>query len=112
MDNWGYDYDIYEVKSGTNFQIPLYNVTGLKNTKMKPDKDIPVLIMHDANMSAATWLKMTNWPLKLFDAGYDVWLGNSSDVDESVYTGRNESTDWMNNNWAVQGVDDLEALVK
>jgi len=41
----------------------------------------PILLQHGHHMDSAIWFKEHNTgkplPLQLFDAGYDVWLGNN-----------------------------------
>ena len=45
--------------------------------------------------------------LKLFDEGYDVWLGNNSDVDESRYMGDDWEWAWKSNTWYNYGLADV-----
>lgn len=45
--------------------------------------------------------------MKLLNAGYDVWIGNNSEVDESYHATLTWEEDWKNLNWGAFGVKDL-----
>ena len=62
-------------------------------------------------MSARTWVQLTDWPLKLLNEGYDVWIGNNSDVDESHHAGLFWEQDWKNLNWGAFGMKDLPSEI-
>lgn len=49
--------------------------------------------------------------MKLHDEGYDVWLGNNSDTNESVHVGDDWEEDWKNLNWGAYGVKDIPSEI-
>ena len=78
----------------------------------------PVLVQHGLALDAADWLwsyaEGIPMPLQLYDAGFDVWLGNNrgtvySQVHDTLTTKQDEF--WLYD-WAEMGKYDTVANVK
>jgi lysosomal acid lipase/cholesteryl ester hydrolase len=75
-----------------------------------------VLLMHGENSSTLDWLQKTDWPLKLVELGYDVWMGNSSGTQFTEYNAHgdsqvNERFKW-DFDWSDMGISDLPPMIE
>jgi len=121
MSEHGYTWEAVKVPTEDGFTLTTFHVTG----KVAKDGTVtsreatepPVLVQHGLGTDAATWLwsyiKGVPLPLQLYDAGFDVWLGNNrgteySQVHETLTTKDKEY--WLFS-WAEMGAYDAKAQV-
>ena len=79
----------------------------------------PILLQHGHHMDSAIWFKEHNTgkplPLQLFDAGYDVWLGNNRGSLNSGFSNQRHSSmnleDFFDFTIAEMGEYDLPAFI-
>ncbi|CAH0387437.1 unnamed protein product [Bemisia tabaci] len=107
---YGYPAETHRVQTIDGYILTLHRIPNKKS------KRPPVLIMHGILDSSFTWLltgPQTALGFKLFDSGYDVWLGN---FRGNVYS---QSHNWLSTDqdeywdfsWDEMGKRDLPAMV-
>ena len=86
MNAYGYDWEAFEVTTEDGYVDTLFHITGKRGYEWyestRPEH--PVLVQHGAGMDATTWFAIMYMeieelplPAALYDAGFDVWLGNN-----------------------------------
>lgn len=121
MQRHGYTWEAVKVKTEDGYTLTTFHVTGKVakdgTTITREATEPPVLVQHGLGSDAATWLwsymKGVPLPLQLYDAGFDVWLGNNrgteySQVHETLTVDDDEF--WMYD-WAEMGKYDTVANV-
>ena len=88
MNHYKYNWEAVEVTTEDGYVDTMFHITRKTGfewfTPTRPE--IPVLVMHGAFMNGTSWFQIYKddfgssdnipLPIALFDAGFDVWIGN------------------------------------
>ena len=121
MKRWGYTWEAHKVPTEDGFTLTTFHITGKVGsdgeTITRDATEPPVLVQHGLGSDAATWLwsyrKGVPLPLQLYDAGFDVWMGNSRGTEYSQEHATLKTTDdeyWLYD-WAEMGKYDAPAQI-
>lgn len=120
MAHHGYAWEAVKVDTEDGFTLTTFHVTGKivdGQTVTREPTEAPLLIQHGLGTDAATWLynyvKGVPLPLQMYDAGFDVWLGNNRGTEYSQVHNKYTTADkefWLYD-WAEMGQYDSVANV-
>ena len=81
---WGYTYEAYNTYTDDGWYLTIFQITGRldgSQRQVNPNATNPVLFQHgaleDAHLHLAVSMIGKPWVLSLYDAGYEVFLGNN-----------------------------------
>ena len=117
---YGYMWEPHEVKTEDGWHLTMFRITGIDGQRREEDPNrFPLLMQHGFGESATSWVEGGVFeralPLRLFDQGYDLWLGNNRGM---IYSNKNDrdgvwsSAERWSWNFADLGKYDIPAQVK
>ena len=125
MDQYGYDWETFEVHTEDHYILTTFHVTGKRpeaNDVETKEKDTAsqgsILLQHGDFEDGANWMSTfigKPFHLKLVDEGYDVWIGNNRGTE---YSWGHETLDASSDaaywswTWAEMGLYDDPANIR
>lgn len=121
MDMFEYDWEPHTVTTEDGHILTLFRLAGpIGNLPVHRTASQSVLIMPGMGMSADSWFVSPEFgepmPIQLYEAGYDVWLGNNRGTTHSMhhvkYSHEDDTEHYWDWSFAEMGTHDLPALLK
>jgi len=121
IDQFDYDWEPFTTTTEDGFVLTLFRLAGpIGNFPVHRTASQAVLIMPGLGMSADSWFPSPEYgepmPIQLYEAGYDVWLGNNRGTTHSMHnvhydheTQGERFWDWS---FAEMGTQDIPAMLK
>ena len=84
-----FDWEPYTVTTDDGYVLTMFRLQGpIGNVPVYRDAKQSVLVMHGIGMSADSWFTSPLYgepmPIALYEAGYDVWIGNNRGTHHSL----------------------------
>ena len=80
-DKWGYKFKAFNVYTSDGWFLTVFRITGSEDSIETIRHNNPILFQHGSGGDAATFLNWAKfdkpWLFSLYDAGYDIWMGNN-----------------------------------
>lgn len=122
MDLWGYTWEPHKITTDDGFILTTFHLTGKVNEETEPRTEslMPVVLKHGYLCDSVTWFGnpdeyvMKPIPIRLFDDGFDIWLGNDRGTQycqEHITMNKHEPEFWSWS-WAEMGIYDDVANVE
>jgi lysosomal acid lipase/cholesteryl ester hydrolase len=116
-----FDWEPYTVTTEDGYLLTMFRLQGpIGNVPVYREAKQSVLVMPGIGMSADSWFNSPLYgepmPIALYQAGYDVWLGNNRGTHHSLkhmeFDHVHDAEEYWNFSFAEMGERDLPAMMK
>ena len=116
-----YDWEPYTTTTDDGFILTMFRLAGpIGHYPVHRTASQSVLIMPGLGMSADSWFPSPEYgepmPIKLYEAGYDVWLGNNRGTSHGLrhvmHHHEEDAERFWNWSFAEMGTQDVPAMIK